>query len=102
MGFSDQFDLCFFRRKWIYGVETFVMKHLPKIQEILREVLLDPDLEVTAETSAEEVDQWDSLAHVTILVKVEKAFGIRFKVSKVAELKNVGELCELIEMELND
>ena len=73
------------------------MKNLETVQEILREVLLDDELVVEPETTAEDVEGWDSLAHVTIILKVEQAFGIRFRISDVAELQNVGELLQLIE-----
>ncbi len=55
-----------------------------------------PDLEVTPETSAEDVPEWDSLRHISIVVGAEEMFGIRFRTAELEELRNVGELTALI------
>ena len=52
---------------------------------------------MTRETGAADVEGWDSLTHVTLVLTIEKAFAIRFKSSQVASLKNVGELADLID-----
>jgi acyl carrier protein len=70
---------------------------LDAIQEIIRGVLDDDDIVISAQTTARDVDGWDSLAHVMIMTRVEQHFGIRFRVSDVAELRNVGELVALVE-----
>lgn len=77
------------------------MSTLLQIQDILRDVFLDDELEITNDTQAGEVDGWDSLSHVTVIMKVEKTFGVRFRVSEVAELENVGQLVDLVERETN-
>lgn len=69
------------------------------VQEILREVLDDDEIVLSRETSAADVEGWDSLAHVSLITKVESRFGVRFRVSEVAELRNVGELLDLIARE---
>jgi acyl carrier protein len=73
---------------------------LARLNEIFRNVFLDDALTVAPETSAKDVDGWDSLAHVTLIVNVEKAFNIRFKTSEIAALKNVGELVQLVDARL--
>lgn len=70
---------------------------LERIQEIFREVLDDDELELSGTTTAADVDGWDSMAHVTLMMKVERSFGVRFRVSDIAELKNVGELVDLVD-----
>jgi acyl carrier protein len=70
---------------------------LDRINEVFREVFDDEDLEVTWATTARDIEGWDSLMHVTLLVNVEKRFGVRFSSSEVAGLKDVGELADLIE-----
>lgn len=70
---------------------------LQTVQEIFREVLDDDELELQPSTTATDVDGWDSLVHVTLMMKVEKAFGLRFRASEISDLKNVGELVALIE-----
>ena len=68
-----------------------------KLTDVFRDVFDDEELTVTRETTASDVPAWDSLMHVTLIVAVEKSFGVRFKSSDVASLQNVGELVDLIE-----
>jgi acyl carrier protein len=70
---------------------------LNRINEVFREVFDDEELEVTRATTALDIEGWDSLMHVTLMVNVEKRFGVRFSGSEVAGLKDVGELSDLIE-----
>lgn len=71
-------------------------KLLERIQEVFRDVFEDDDLVIGRETTANDIDDWDSLRHVTLLVSIEAGFGIRFRSSEVAELKDVGELLDLV------
>lgn len=64
--------------------------------QIFRDVFDDPDLTVTRETTADDVDNWDSMMHVSLMLAVERQFKIRFSSSEVAGLKNVGELEDLV------
>jgi len=74
---------------------------LSSVRDILADVLDLPDLEVTKETTAEDVEGWDSFNHINIVVAVESRFGIKFHTAEVEELRNVGELVELIEKKLS-
>ena len=47
-------------------------------------------------SSAKNIKNWDSLAHINIILNIERMFKIKFKVSEIAELKNVGEMVDLI------
>jgi acyl carrier protein len=69
---------------------------MARLNEIFRDVFEDGDLRVDEETTAQDVEGWDSLMHVTLIINVEKTFGFRFRSSEVASLKNVGELADLI------
>lgn len=73
------------------------MSTLQKLNEVMCEVFEDDDLVVTRVTSARDVAAWDSVMHVTLMISVERAFGVRFKSGNVAGLKNVGELADLID-----
>lgn len=73
------------------------MSTLDKLTAVFREVFEEDDLVVTRSTSAKDVAGWDSVMHVTLMISVERAFGIRFKSGNVAGLKNVGELADLID-----
>jgi acyl carrier protein len=69
---------------------------MTRLTEVFRDVFEDDELQVNERTTAQDVEGWDSLMHVTLMINVEKAFGIRFRSSEVAALKNVGELAGLI------
>jgi acyl carrier protein len=69
---------------------------LAELQAVFANVF-DDDIELTRATTAKDVEGWDSLMHVTLLVNVEKSFGIKFSSREVASLKNVGEMVDLID-----
>ena len=71
-----------------------------KLTEVVRSVFGNDDLVVTAETKAGDVDGWDSLAHVRLMLTVERAFNIKFSAYEVNRLKNIGELEKLIAAKL--
>jgi acyl carrier protein len=68
---------------------------LEKLQTIFDDVFLEPP-RVSAALSAADVAEWDSLIHISLLVAIEKAFGIQFRVGEVEATANVGELADLI------
>jgi acyl carrier protein len=70
---------------------------LAGVSEIIRDVLDNPGLVITMETQANEVEDWDSVNHISIVVGIEQKFGIKFKTAEIEDLRNVGELVELIE-----
>lgn len=74
---------------------------LEGVAEILRAVFDEPDLEVTRETTAEDVEAWDSLNHITVMVAAEQRFGVKFKTAELERLRDVGELVSLISTKLN-
>jgi len=73
---------------------------LSKISTIIRDVLDEPSLDITLQTTAADVEKWDSFNHINITVAIEMAFGIKFKTAEVEELRNVGELVALTEKKL--
>ena len=68
---------------------------IAKLQAIFDDVFLDPVV-LTPALSAKDVPEWDSLTHISLLLAVEKAFSIRFRVGEVESVKNVGEFADLI------
>jgi acyl carrier protein len=70
---------------------------IERLQEVFRDVFDDDELTITPETTADDVEDWDSLQHVTLVVNVEAAFGVKFSSLEVAGLKNVGQLVALVE-----
>jgi acyl carrier protein len=73
---------------------------LPEIQEIFRDVFDDPTLTITRESNASTVEDWDSLAHVNLVTAIEKKYKIRFALGELQELKNVGDMIDLMEEKL--
>lgn len=71
-----------------------------RITPIIREVLDDDALVVDRALSADQVDGWDSLNHIRLIVTVERAFGMKFTASETGRLKNVGEFVDLIRSKL--
>jgi len=63
---------------------------------IFRSVFDDDDLVINLSTTAQDVDGWDSLAHIRLIVAIEKYFGLRFSAAEISEVENVGQMAELI------
>jgi acyl carrier protein len=74
---------------------------IAKLQGIFDQVFLDP-VKLTPELTAEQVEEWTSLTHISLLVAVEKSFGIRFRVGEVEKTRNVGEFADLILLRLQE
>jgi len=68
-----------------------------RLTTVLQEVFDDDELQATPDLTASDVEGWDSLKHVRLILSVEKAFHISFAASEVGNLKNIGELATLIE-----
>ena len=69
---------------------------------MFQDVFDDDDLGIRRETSARDVDEWDSLMHIDLVLTVEREFGVRFSSSEVASLQYVGQLVDLIESKRSD
>jgi len=63
---------------------------------ILREVFEDDALEATPQLTADDVDGWDSLNHIRLMLAVQKRFGVKFSAAEVGKLGNVGDLVALV------
>ena len=69
---------------------------LQQLVPIFQDVLDDDSLAIDATTTAQDVDGWDSLAHIRLVVSIEKAFSLRFSAAEISELQNVGDMAALI------
>lgn len=69
---------------------------IEQLEEIVRDVFDDDAVEITEDTTAKDVDGWDSLNHIRFLVSVEQRFKIRFTSREVESLQNLGELLKAI------
>lgn len=77
------------------------MTTMDKLTNIFRMVFDDDDVEINLQTTANEVDGWDSLSHVNLIVAVENYFGIRFTQKELLTFKNVGDLLGSIENKIS-
>ena len=70
------------------------------IRRIFRDVFDDEDLEVNDLTNSSDIEDWDSLEHITLVVSMEKEFDLKFDLKEVNALANVGEMADLIARKL--
>ncbi len=68
---------------------------IAKLQTIFDNLFLEP-VTLTPSVSAKNVPEWDSLTHISLVVAVEKAFSVRFRVGEVEQTNNIGEFADLI------
>jgi acyl carrier protein len=73
---------------------------IARLQEVFDDVFLEP-VKLTPELSADDVEEWDSLIHIALVVAIEQSFNIRFRVGEVEGTKNVGEFANLIMTRMN-
>lgn len=76
------------------------MSSMERLNAVFREVFDDDTLTVDTETTAADVDGWDSLSHINLIVAVESEFNIRFSQRELLTFKNVGDLLRQIEQKL--
>ena len=69
---------------------------LKRVEDIFREELELGDLVLTDETTADDVEEWDSLSHVQLVAAMEEAFGIEFKSREILSWENIGDLIDSI------
>ena len=74
---------------------------LEKMQSIFDEIFLE-DIIVTPELSAYDVEDWDSLMHISLVITIEEVFDIKFRVGEVEATRNVGEFADLIMQRVNN
>lgn len=74
---------------------------LARVTRIFREELKQPALTISPTTTANDVEGWDSLTHMTLIHLVELEFKLKFKLPEILKFKNVGDMCQAIEKRLN-
>lgn len=67
-----------------------------KLNEIFRNNFDDDDIELTDETSSADIDDWDSLEQINLVVAIQDAFNVKFNIDEVNSMKNVGEMVDFI------
>ncbi len=66
------------------------------LEPVFADILDVPDLHLSRETQASDVDGWDSLAHINLVTAVEKRYKVKFALGELQDLKNVGDMADLI------
>ena len=67
-----------------------------RLNEVFRDVFDDDSIEVNENTTANDIEDWDSLNHITLIDAVESEFGVHFTMGEVSGMKNVGEMAQII------
>ena len=67
-----------------------------RLDEVFQEVFDDESIHVTDSTTADDIEDWDSLEHINLVVAIENEFGIKFNMGEVTKMKNVGEMVDII------
>lgn len=74
---------------------------LKRVTSIFQDIFDDSKLVIQRETTAKDIDEWDSLMHINLVVAIEKDFSIKFALAELSGLKNVGEMLDLIQKKVN-
>ena len=67
-----------------------------RLNEIFRDVFDDESITVEEETTADDIDDWDSLEHINLVNAIEDEFDIKFDMGQIVTMKNVGEMVDII------
>ncbi|MDE6035340.1 MAG: acyl carrier protein [Ruminococcus sp.] len=67
-----------------------------RLTEVFRDIFDDDSIVITEKTTANDIDDWDSIEHINLIGAVEEEFGMRFKMREVSGMKNVGEMINII------
>lgn len=72
-----------------------------RLTELFRELFADDSITLTPETTASDIEGWDSFNHISVIVAVETRFGVKMTTSEIEHLANVGALVAAIESKLS-
>ncbi|MCR5233578.1 MAG: acyl carrier protein [Lachnospiraceae bacterium] len=71
-------------------------KIMEKVNEIFRDVFDDDTLVITDSTNSDDIEDWDSLEHISLIISMEKEFDMKFDIKEVNKLENVGQMVDMI------
>lgn len=71
-----------------------------RMENLFRDVLDNSEITLKDQTTAADIDEWDSLAHIQLILAIEQNFKIKFKTIEITGLANVGEMIDLIQKKL--
>ena len=67
-----------------------------RLDSVFQDVFDDDTIHVTPKTTADDIEDWDSLEHITLISAVEREFRMKFKMGEISSMKNVGEMASII------
>lgn len=67
---------------------------LAELNVVFKDILENDAIEISRETTADDIEEWDSLSHIQLIVAIEKHFKIRFTTAEITSYKNVGEMAD--------
>ncbi|MCR4786064.1 MAG: acyl carrier protein [Lachnospiraceae bacterium] len=67
-----------------------------EVRKIFRDNFDDEELVIVDETNSKDIEDWDSIEHINLVIAMEKRFGLKFDIGEVGKLANVGEMVDLI------
>jgi acyl carrier protein len=71
------------------------------VQEVFRDIFDDEELTISSGTNSQEIDEWDSLNHINLVCAIEQELNVSFALGELEDLKNVGEMIELLMCKLS-
>ena len=72
------------------------------VQEIFRDVFDDEELMIKDETNADDIEDWDSFEHISLIIAMEAEFSMKFDIKEVNKLGNVGQMIDLIKRKMDE
>ena len=67
-----------------------------RLNKVFRDVFDDDSITVNPKTTANDIEDWDSLEHITLISAVEREFKMKFKMGEISSMKNVGEMANIV------
>lgn len=75
---------------------------MEKVNEIFRDVFDDEELIITDSTNSDDIEDWDSLEHISLIISMEKEFDMKFDIKEVNKLENVGQMVDMIKAKMDE
>lgn len=69
---------------------------MKKVNDVFKDVFDDKTLMITDNTTASDIEDWDSLTHITLISSIEEEFGIKFEMADIVKFENVGDMVDAI------
>jgi acyl carrier protein len=73
---------------------------IQQVNSIFIDILDNDDIKLSRDTTANDIEEWDSLNHIQLVVAIEKHFKIRFTTAEIYKWKNIGDMCDMIASKL--